>query len=59
MSFQRSLKKLPVTLSHFRIDTLTHNRLKRISKEYNVKMTELCRMAVEQLVLTEWPRVRG
>ena len=48
---------LRATLPHFRVEQRVHAALVRISKKYDMPMAELCRMAVDQLVKADWPRV--
>ena len=49
--------KLTRTLPHFRIEERVYANLLRIAKRYDITTTELCRMAVDQLVKADWPKV--
>ena len=49
--------KLRAELPHFRVEQRVHTALLRISKKYDTSLGELCRMAVDQLVKADWPRV--
>ena len=49
---------LRATLPHFRVEQRVHEALVRISQKYDTPMAELCRMAVDQLIKADWPRVR-
>ena len=48
---------LRAMLPHFRVEQRVHDALVRISKKYDMPMAELCRMAVDQLVKADWPKV--
>ena len=48
---------LRATLPHFRVEQHAHDALCKISKKYDIQLSELCRMAVDQLVKADWPRV--
>ena len=50
-------RNLRATLPHFRVEQRVHDALCRISKKYDIQLSELCRMAVDQLVKADWPRV--
>lgn len=49
--------KLTATLPHFRVEERSHKALLSIAKKYDISITELCRMAVDQLVKADWPKV--
>ena len=51
-------KNLRATLPHFRVEQPVYDALCKISKKYDMQLSELCRMAVDQLVKADWPRVR-
>lgn len=51
-------KHMRKTLPHFRVEVETHKALKRIAKQYDIKMAELCRLGVDQLVKADWPKVQ-
>ena len=49
--------KLTRTLPHFRVEERAYAGLLRIAKKYDMPTSELCRMAVDQLVKADWPKV--
>ena len=51
-------KNLRATLPHFRVEQPVYDALRKISKKYDMQLSELCRMAVDQLVKAGWTRVR-
>ena len=50
-------RNLRATLPHFRVEQHVKDALVRIARKYDMPMSELCRMAVDQLVKADWPRV--
>ena len=48
---------LRATLPHFRVEQRVHDAMCKLSKKYDIKLGELCRLAVDQLVKADWPRV--
>lgn len=50
-------KNLRATLPHFRVEQHVHDALAKIAGKYDIQMAELCRMAVDQLVKADWPKV--
>ena len=53
--YRRNLRAL---LPHFRVEQHVHDAMLRIAKKYDMQLSELCRMAVDQLVKADWPRTR-
>ena len=51
-------KNLRATLPHFRVEQHVYDAVCRIAKKYDMPTSELCRMAVDQLVKADWPRMR-
>ena len=49
--------KLRKMLPKFRVEEHTHAKLSKIATKYDIQMSELCRMAVDQLVAQPWPKV--
>ena len=49
---------LRATLPHFRVEQRVHDALVKISVKYDTPIAELCRMAIDQLVRADWPKVR-
>ena len=49
-------RNLRATLPHFRVEQRVKDALCRIAKKYDMPTSELCRMAVDQLVKADWPR---